>query len=437
MTSAARSRSAAAGSGLALAGAAGAFGSLDTALNIAFPDLVADFDLSVGQLQWVVVCFVAASGGLLVVAGRLGDRVGHAPVALGGALASVVAMVACAVAPTFGWFLGARVAQGVGTAALMASAPALATAALPPDARTRAVGLFQAAAASGLAAGPVVGGAMVVIAGWRGVFWFRVPLALAVAVLAWRAAGLKRPPEGRGRPSVVRAAPPADAGSWRALGRPGAVVANGLTIVVNGAMFVTWLLVPSLLVDELGVGVIAGGIVLALSPVATAAGARAAPSVVARLGSGVVQAGGIVLVAAGLGIGVAVGRAVDSGADPGGGVAVAALVVVSLVVVGAGLGLFSVPNMATVIDVVGAGREGVAGAANLMARTVGIVAGASWHAAVVDRYEPSLGFGGAYAAAFGVAAGLVAGAGVVAAVTGARPSGARSATRSAAPTTRR
>ena len=60
-----------------LAAGAGAFGSLDTSLNIAFPDLVADFDIETAQLQWVVVSFVLTYGGLLLAAGQLGDRVGH------------------------------------------------------------------------------------------------------------------------------------------------------------------------------------------------------------------------------------------------------------------------------------------------------------------------------------------------------------------------
>ncbi len=62
---------------LLLAAGAGGFGSLDTALNIAFPDLVDGFGVEVGQLQWVVVSFVLTYGGLLLAAGQLGDRLGH------------------------------------------------------------------------------------------------------------------------------------------------------------------------------------------------------------------------------------------------------------------------------------------------------------------------------------------------------------------------
>ena len=71
-----------------LAVTAGAFGSLDSALNIAFPDLSAHFDLEVSGLQWVVVCFVLAYGGPLLAAGQLADlidelRLWHFPVVTG------------------------------------------------------------------------------------------------------------------------------------------------------------------------------------------------------------------------------------------------------------------------------------------------------------------------------------------------------------------
>ncbi|MDH3684093.1 MAG: MFS transporter, partial [Acidimicrobiia bacterium] len=69
---------------------------------MAFPDLVDAFDLTIGQLQWVVICFVAASGGLLVPFGALGDRLGHATTVLVGGAVSSVAMVANALAPSYG-----------------------------------------------------------------------------------------------------------------------------------------------------------------------------------------------------------------------------------------------------------------------------------------------------------------------------------------------
>lgn len=387
-----------------LAAAAGTFGSLDTALNIAFPDLVADFDLTVGQLQWVVILFVAASGGLLVPAGMLGDRIGYSTAVLAGAAISVGAMTACALAPTFELFLGARVLQGVGTATLMASAPALATAASPPDRRAHAVGIFQSAAAIGLAAGPIVGGLMVLSLGWRGVFWFRVPIAVLLVGLALRT-GSAQPIGSDGAERHHRAGV---VGGIRQLSRVlglavrrEVVIANLATFIANGSMFATWLLVPALLVDERGVSVLAGGLILAVSPMMTALAAGRAGQVVDRIGADQATVGGLLLIVAGLAALAATGWGWPT-----------STVIVALGLVGFGLGLFSVPNMASVMAALPASDQGAAGAINLMMRTLGIVAGAAWHARLFDRVEVSRSFDVAFGMVFAVAAAL-AGAAIV------------------------
>ena len=372
---------------------------------MAFPDLVDAFDLTIGQLQWVVICFVAASGGLLVPFGALGDRLGHATTVLVGGAVSSVAMVANALAPSYGVLLVGRVAQGVGTALVMASAPALATLATPPERHRRAIGLFQAAAAVGLATGPIVGGVVVLAIGWRGVFWFRVPLALALVVLAMRTIGIGT----ARRQSTTSAAGGlrlAIGSRLRDLGRVDVVVANGLTFAANGAMFATWLLVPSLLVDEMGVAVLASGLALAASPVATALAAARADTAARHIGPRATttvglaaMTGGMVVIAAG-----------GSEASP-------AVIVAALSVIGAGLGLFSVPNMATVMGALPPEAQGVAGSLNLMMRTLGIVTGAAWHAFVFDRAEPSLGFDGALGQVFTLGAGVLVVAAAVAALS--------------------
>ncbi|MGI9599173.1 MAG: MFS transporter, partial [Acidimicrobiales bacterium] len=107
-----------------VAGAGGALGSLDTALNVAFPDLVDGLGITVADLQWVVVSYVLSYGGLLLAAGQWGDRFGHRRMLVAGAAGSAAAMVGCALAPSFGWFLIARVGQGVAAALVMAAAPA-------------------------------------------------------------------------------------------------------------------------------------------------------------------------------------------------------------------------------------------------------------------------------------------------------------------------
>lgn len=421
-----------------LAASAGAFGSLDTALNVAFPDLVDDFDLAVGDLQWVVVFYVLAYGGSLLAAGQLADNWGYARVLRIGAVLSTVAIAMCGVAPTFWLLLAARALQGVGVAMVMAAAPALLTSG-SATVHNRAVGVFQTAAAIGLAIGPIVGGPLVEWQGWRAVFWFRVPLGLLLLLLAFGSRATTAPKANRidragtvlislalgaavlalnlsgtrgwSDAVVVAAAvaamsaaaafvavsrrvdhPIIELGLFRSVEF---AAANLLSVVANGAMFATWLLVPSLLVEELGNSLFVAGLVLAALPAATAV----ASSLVARMASPVrtraVAAVGLLVEGSGM-LGLS---AVDTGWS-------ALHVGVLMAVVGAGLGLFSVPNMATVMQGVGSDKQGVGGGLSLMNRTVGIVAGVAAASALTDRLEPTRGFVGAFEVVF-AASGIV------------------------------
>jgi EmrB/QacA subfamily drug resistance transporter len=408
-----------------LAGAAGAFGSLDTALNIAFPDLAASFDVEVADLQWVVISFVLSYGGLLLAAGQLGDRVGHRRMLMFGAAGSAVAMCLCAIAPSFGWFLGARVVQGFTTAMVMAAAPALATMAAGSQHRGRATGVFQMAAGIGGTIGPVVGGPLVDLGGWPAVFWFRVPAALALVALGALVRGEQGP--AAGRPDVggavltsfVLAGGLLALNSGRSLGWtsltmlvivlatlvvgvahvrralrhpdpivdlrlfaiPTFAIANFLTIAANGSMFVAWLLVPSLVVDHLGSSAFVGGLVLASSPLAMSLTSPLAGRWTDKHGPKVPLRLGLLLETIGI---VLLSRATPDWSPAG--------VALALAVIGSGLGFFGAPNMAHVMGAMPANRQGVAGGLTLMMRTTGIVAGVAASGALFSSLEPSKGF---------------------------------------------
>lgn len=373
-----------------LAALAGAFGSLDTALNIAFPDLLDDFDLRLPDLQWVVITYVLSYGVLLLAAGRLGDQIGHRRVMALGGIGSAVALGACALAPSFSLFLTARVLQGVATAMVMASAPALLTAGRM-GAGARAASVFQTAAGAGLAVGPLLGGVAVAAIGWRGVFWFRIPIAAVLVVVARRAVDA----EPRSAPGDTgRGQGPLP--TWRIRRAPFAA-ANLATTLVNGSMFVTWLLVPTFLVDHVGIGAGPGGAVLAVSPLATAVAARSAPALGRRYRPQVVAVGGVAAMVGGLTLLAATAAAQSVWT-----------VSLSLFLVGGGLGLFTVPNMAFVMNALPPHRQGVAGSLNLVMRTIGIVAGVAAAGALFDLLSTDRPFGAAFQ--WTVAAGAAVGA---------------------------
>src|ERR1700745_1041785 len=76
---------------------------LDSAVNIAFPDITGSFGLPIEMIQWVVICYVLTYSSLMLSFGRIGDIWGHGRVFRIGLLWSSVAYLLCAAAPTYGW----------------------------------------------------------------------------------------------------------------------------------------------------------------------------------------------------------------------------------------------------------------------------------------------------------------------------------------------
>ena len=128
---------------------------LDSAVNIAFPDITASFGLPIQQIQWVVICYVLTHASLMLAFGRVGDIFGHARVFRAGLLWNGAAFLCCAAAPSFGWLLFCRILQGIGAALILSCAPALVTSLFPEDRRSTALSVFTAMHALGSAAGPL------------------------------------------------------------------------------------------------------------------------------------------------------------------------------------------------------------------------------------------------------------------------------------------
>jgi EmrB/QacA subfamily drug resistance transporter len=402
---------------IVVAGAAGLLISLDTTVNIAFPAITAAFTLEVSEIQWVVISYVLTFASLLLATGRLSDAFGHRRVLASGLGVTALGVLLCGVASDFGWFLAARVVQGIGAALVLGAAPALVTLVTSEGARSRALGGFQMGTALGLAIGPALGGVLLEWTSWRSVYLFRVPVALIVLALVITvvpARADRRPTHGlrRGDASLdLTGALSVGAGlaagllavsrvretgwgsplvvtgllvgivllaAWvvvehrsrtpvidRALLRhtPFAV-ANGLNVVANGTMFAIWLLAPYYLLTVRGLSTIAGGVVLGMAPLATAIAAPVAGRLDGRISTGRLCTIGLALEAVGL------ATVATAGAETP-WIAVAA----ALALVGVGVGFFTVPNLSYVMGSISRERQGVAGGLSQMMRTVGVVAG--------------------------------------------------------------
>lgn len=165
-------------------------------LVIALPDILRELHTDLFSLMWIVVGYTLVTTVLVLNAGRLADTIGRSRAYTAGFVIFLVASILCALAPTATALIGARVVQGVGGAFLMSTSAALVTDAFPRRELGRALGINAMVVGAGLILGPILGGWLTGF-GWRTVFWFNVPIALAGSIAAW--AILVDPPRVRHR----------------------------------------------------------------------------------------------------------------------------------------------------------------------------------------------------------------------------------------------
>ncbi len=155
----------------------------DVVLNIALPSIAADLHLSAQALPWVVNGYLVCFGGLLLLGGRLADRLGHRAVLLAGVGVFVLASLAGAGATSGAALVLARAGQGVAAALLAPAAMSLLVHTFSePAARTRALGLWGAVTGAGAVVGLVVGGVVTEHWGWTWIFTGNAVVATAVGV---------------------------------------------------------------------------------------------------------------------------------------------------------------------------------------------------------------------------------------------------------------
>jgi len=149
-------------------------------VNVAIKPIGAALGGGVSGLQWVVSAYTVALAALILTAGALGDRVGAKRVVLAGFVLFTVASAACGLASSLDVLIAARVVQGIGAAVLVPCSLTLLNHVFPaPGERARAVGLWAAGASVGLSAGPLIGGVLAAVLGWRAIFFINAPIGLA------------------------------------------------------------------------------------------------------------------------------------------------------------------------------------------------------------------------------------------------------------------
>jgi MFS family permease len=395
--------------GLTIVGLGASLAPLDIAVNVALPEITRHFRLALGDVQWIVICYVLVYGSLMLVCGKLGDLFGHRRIFRIGLFVSALGCAACAMAPDWRLFLMARAAQGVGTALALSCTPALATSLFPETARVKALAGLGVAMSLASAIGPFLGGILVELWGWPAVYWVRVPIALSALALS----GLLRTSNPVARPfdapgavmlavamslfllalvlsqrsdvgtavagAVLLVALVFAVGYGRRAARvpepiirpalfadPAFTVPTLLYVLANLAGFSILLLTPYYLANVMRLSSAMTGLVLALAYAGSLSGAPLSAFLVRRIGQRPTVFAGIVLV------GLALLPLAYTGPAAG-------LVGVGLLLIleGIGQGLLAVAYTDMATATLPPRDRGVAGSLAQLTRTLGIVSGAS------------------------------------------------------------
>ena len=384
---------------------------VDTAaVIVATPSIARELAIDLSVAQWVNLAPILTGACLLIPLGRLADRFGRPQLARAGLLVYAVFAVLAALAPNVAVLVIARIVQGAGSALIASSAWALLGQAFPPSMRGRAMGVNGTVIALGMLIGPILGGLISGLLGWRLVFLVAVPMALAAILLGrkflpavpgntqqrqfdWAGAGLlalwiaaltlainQVAVAGPFGLLVIPSAAVAAGGlagfirrqraiSWplvdlRLVVEPRFALSIGSGIAGFAAIGAHQLITPFLLEQQLGLNPQLSGLIVASYPLGAVVVAFRAGALADRFGEKLPAVAGIVLMAAGMLSMTFVGPETSPWT-----------VALRLLAAGVGQGLFASPNASSVLGSVAAADIGLASAANAWMRSFAAVVG--------------------------------------------------------------
>jgi EmrB/QacA subfamily drug resistance transporter len=158
-----------------------------TIVNVALPSIQDDLGFKQASLAWVVNAYLIAFGGLLLLAGRLGDLISRRGMFLSGLVVFTLASLACGVSQTEAMLVGARFIQGVGGAMTSSVILGMIFTMFPePREQAKAMGVFSFVASGGGSVGLIAGGVLTDLISWHWIFFINIPIGIATGFLALR-----------------------------------------------------------------------------------------------------------------------------------------------------------------------------------------------------------------------------------------------------------
>ena len=156
----------------------------NTVVNVALPSIQRDFQTDLSELEWVVNGYALTFGVLMLTGGKLADLLGRRLIFIVGLAIFTAASLACGLATSPEFLIGARVVQGAGAALMNPATLSIIIATFPPRQRGMAIGIWAGVSAMALAIGPLLGGVITEHIDWSWVFFINVPVGILGIVVA-------------------------------------------------------------------------------------------------------------------------------------------------------------------------------------------------------------------------------------------------------------